>query len=272
MKTRIISGVIMAAVVIAVLAVQLEFPVVLIIAMALLSAATVTECLYSTGLCKVKPLVLCGALGSMAALFAVTGFIRVSPALVYTVFVGLIFLATLKYHAEITAGALSAVLVFPILLSYSMGKICLLTQVQHTGMFYIWLMLCWSAIADIGAYFVGVLFGKHKMTPVISPKKTWEGLIGGLVFGVLAALVLSLLYQKVFDYQVFLPLILGTSPVFVLLGVLGDLSASMIKRQCGIKDFGNLIPGHGGILDRLDSILMIAPFLALFLSYFSLIK
>ena len=65
---------------------------------------------------------------------------------------------------------------------------------------------------------------------------------------------------------------LGVTPIFVLIGVLGDLSASLIKRQCGIKDFGQLIPGHGGIMDRFDSVTMIAPFLALFVSYLSLIK
>lgn len=272
MKTRIISGALVAVIGAAVLAVQLEFPVVLAVALALLCAAAVTECLYFTGLCKNKIFVCLAALAAAVSCLAVSGYLPVPLPAVYTVFCGLTFLFSLKYHAELTAGGLTAVLAFPILLSYAMGSICLLTQTANSGMFYVLLMLCWSAVADVGAYFVGVLIGKHKMAPVISPKKTWEGLVGGLIFGLLFTFLLCLLYQKAFDYQVNLPLALGVTPIFVLIGVLGDLSASLIKRQCGIKDFGKLIPGHGGIMDRFDSVTMIAPFLALFVSYLSLIK
>ena len=147
-------------------------------------------------------------------------------------------------------------------------------MVQHGngGLFYILLVLMFSAVADTGAYFTGVFFGKHKMAPVISPKKTWEGFFGGLVWGLLGALVVCLIYSNALHYTVNFAAVLCAAPVFTLLGVLGDFSASLIKRQCGVKDYGSLIPGHGGIMDRFDSIMMIVPAFYLYISYVELIK
>lgn len=104
--------------------------------------------------------------------------------------------------------------------------------------------------SDVGGYAAGVLFGKHPMAPAISPKKSWEGLGGSLVVGTAGAIgcVVGLL-----DSQWWIGLILG--PVLVVCATLGDLVESQIKRDLGIKDMGTLLPGHGGIMDRLDSLL-----------------
>ena len=107
----------------------------------------------------------------------------------------------------------------------------------------------------MGAYFVGVTCGKHKLCPNISPKKTVEGAIGGVVSSIVVTVILSLCFSK----SLILPIVL-TIP-FCILGMVGDLFASAIKRSVNLKDYGNLIPGHGGILDRVDSIIMIAPLL-----------
>ena len=120
-----------------------------------------------------------------------------------------------------------------------------------------WLLLALSGtwLADSGAYFIGRKFGKHKMTPGLSPKKSWEGLAGGvafaLIFNSLIAVALSL------ALNVYLPWWAGAALGLIgaLIGVLGDLSISMIKREVGAKDTGHIIPGHGGVLDRLDSLL-----------------
>jgi phosphatidate cytidylyltransferase len=120
-----------------------------------------------------------------------------------------------------------------------------------------WLLLALSGtwLADSGAYFIGRKFGKHKMTPGLSPKKSWEGLAGGVAFALffnsLLAVVLSL------ALNVDLPWWAGAALGLIgaLIGVLGDLSISMIKREVGAKDTGHIIPGHGGVLDRLDSLL-----------------
>ena len=114
---------------------------------------------------------------------------------------------------------------------------------------------------DIGAYFVGMLFGKHKMNPRISPKKTWEGFVGGIVisatFSIVYALVLALVGKPIlprFTLNQFYWVVL-ISLVMPIAGDIGDFVFSAIKRNAGIKDFSNLLPGHGGVLDRIDSML-----------------
>ena len=105
-------------------------------------------------------------------------------------------------------------------------------------------------MCDTGAYFFGVSLGKHKMIPEVSPNKTWEGSIGGYVTGLVVSLVYGLLVLK----QLPSMLIIAGSVVLPLVAQVGDLSFSSIKRRFEIKDFSNLIPGHGGILDRIDSL------------------
>jgi phosphatidate cytidylyltransferase len=106
---------------------------------------------------------------------------------------------------------------------------------------------------DSGAYFAGKTLGKHKLAPVVSPGKTWEGAIGGF----LAALVLGVAFARAVGLP--LPFALTAAVVVGVLGQLADLSKSAIKREIGVKDFGTLIPGHGGVLDRFDSLLYAAP-------------
>lgn len=131
--------------------------------------------------------------------------------------------------------------------------------VMPSGRYYIFIPLVMAFLSDTGAYFVGVFFGKHKMAPLISPKKSWEGFIGGIVTAVLGMLAYAWILQYFFVFEVNYLVALLYGLVGALGGVFGDLSLSVIKRQTGIKDYGNLIPGHGGILDRFDSVLITAP-------------
>ncbi len=117
-----------------------------------------------------------------------------------------------------------------------------------------WLMValpaCW--IGDGAAYFVGSHFGKHKMSPRVSPKKTWEGYLGGIIFGALGTLLLAALWSiRIPEITPMRGLILGMC--VAVISPLGDLGESMLKRGFGIKDSGTLLPGHGGVLDRIDS-------------------
>ena len=114
-----------------------------------------------------------------------------------------------------------------------------------------WLLLTLTGtwLADSGAYLVGSRIGRHKLTPTLSPKKSWEGLIGGVIFGALLNMIVAAWFGLPIEHGAILGLIGAT------IGLLGDLSISMIKRQVGVKDTGHLIPGHGGALDRLDSLL-----------------
>jgi phosphatidate cytidylyltransferase len=139
---------------------------------------------------------------------------------------------------------------------------------KEHGMFLMIFTLTAIWIGDAGAYFIGTKLGKHKMAPKISPKKSWEGFIGGLIFsgiiGFAAPLVYGLVYTELIGRngietnQLFFVI---TAVICSALGVVGDFSASLVKRQCAVKDFGNIMPGHGGVLDRFDSVLFAAPFM-----------
>jgi len=120
---------------------------------------------------------------------------------------------------------------------------------------YFLLLVVW--LGDTGAYYTGRNFGKHKMSPRISPKKTWEGLAGGIVASVITAVVIHLTFFP--QFALVHAIIVGV--VLSLTGVIGDLAESMWKRSAGVKDSGTLIPGHGGLFDRFDSILYTAPIL-----------
>lgn len=119
----------------------------------------------------------------------------------------------------------------------------------------IWLVVLTAFGTDIFAYFTGYLFGKHKLCPSISPKKTKEGAIGGVFGSVILSLAFILIVQPDLLIHGLVIGVLGS-----IISQFGDLTASIIKRKIGIKDYGNLIPGHGGVLDRFDSVLFTAPF------------
>lgn len=122
-----------------------------------------------------------------------------------------------------------------------------------------------TALDDIGAYFAGTSFGKHKMAPSISPAKSWEGFAGGLVAALIGGLVAGALLDRLgVTHGVVVGAICGT------LAPVGDLLESLVKREIGIKDSGRLLPGHGGFLDRLDAIIFCAPFVFMYLRFVAL--
>jgi phosphatidate cytidylyltransferase len=120
------------------------------------------------------------------------------------------------------------------------------------GLWWFMLVMPVTWIADSAAFFIGSRYGKHKIAPRLSPKKSWEGYIGGIIAGVLSGILFSLLWGLVSPAMtVARGIVVGV--VLSVLPILGDLGESMIKRQIGVKDSSNLLPGHGGLLDRLDS-------------------
>ena len=148
---------------------------------------------------------------------------------------------------------------------------------RYDAVYFILLTLCFSWGGDTAAYFAGRAFGKHKLAPIVSPHKTVEGAIGGVVGSVLAGTLLTAVYTMLSSgYHVFsiqmrpkhYLVLLFMGAVASILGILGDLFASAVKRQAGIKDYGTIFPGHGGILDRFDSVMFIAPFVAIAVRYF----
>ena len=146
------------------------------------------------------------------------------------------------------------------LLMYFFDPVTLIGPV-HYGIVLGFLLILW--LNDTGAYFIGSLFGKHKLFERISPGKTWEGSAGGALFALLTAWGLSFVFHRL-DVVQWLILALIT----IIAGTLGDLVESMLKRSLGIKDSGNILPGHGGILDRFDAVLLSAPFVFVYLALF----
>jgi len=145
-------------------------------------------------------------------------------------------------------------MIIPFLLS-SLVRIACMEQ----GKLLLAIPFIMAFFSDTGAYFIGVLFGKHKMAPVISPKKSWEGFYGGIVVAIAGMMLYGVAMEQFCGKNVNYLLALVYGLLGALGGVFGDLSMSVIKRQVGIKDYGNLIPGHGGVLDRFDSVLITAP-------------
>ncbi|MCM1165620.1 MAG: phosphatidate cytidylyltransferase [Lachnospiraceae bacterium] len=177
---------------------------------------------------------------------------------------------TVKFENIATCG--SAALVIPT----SLSCIIFIRYLDPTWGFYpgvfmvVYLLFC-AWFGDSGAYFVGTFLGKHKLCPDISPKKTVEGLIGGIITVGVVVAVQCLVYNLILPTEVKMSyaVLIPVGMVACGVGVLGDLSASVIKRQYDVKDFGNLMPGHGGVLDRFDSVLFVAPFLYVVFKFLS---
>lgn len=153
-----------------------------------------------------------------------------------------------KYHAEQVMAAFFGVVYVAVMLSF-----IYLTRNLPDGKFLVWLIFLCSWGCDTCAYCVGMLIGKHKMAPVLSPKKSIEGAVGGVVGAALLGVIYAAATQgKMAEYALI-------CAVGALISMVGDLAASAIKRNQNIKDYGKLIPGHGGILDRFDSVIITAP-------------
>jgi len=163
-------------------------------------------------------------------------------------------------YGKITVSDVMKYLFVYIYIAVFLGFVAVIRDCMPQGRYLTWLALIPSIASDTFAYFIGSAFGKHKLAPVVSPKKSIEGSIGGLLGGALCTGL----------YGLFVSSRISVLPGFVLACVviglinggisqIGDLSASAIKRESGIKDYGNIIPGHGGALDRIDSVIYIAP-------------
>lgn len=135
-------------------------------------------------------------------------------------------------------------------------------QIEQFGIYLIFYGLICALATDSGAQLAGMAFGKHKMSPNISPKKTVEGAIGGLVFSLILNGVAIILYNRLADFKMdefAVTVLLAACLPVSFLGMMGDLSASVLKRNFGVKDFGKIFPGHGGVMDRFDSSMFTLP-------------
>ncbi len=260
MKQRIISGTACAVVIAAILC--LYKTLVLEASMAVFSALAVYEMLSANGLKQYKPLLYMGVVSAFLMPYSSIfnfQFVVIAAVLIFSVSF------CLKNHSNIKFEKIAFFIISVLFISLSFTSIVMLrNQFDKTALLYLIIVIGSAWFSDTGAYFTGVFFGKHKLCPVISPKKTVEGLIGGIVSNALLISISAYIFVLVnakLDTNVnvnYFTLIV-TAALSSLAGVAGDLTASVIKRQIGIKDYGNIIPGHGGIMDRFDSVLFTAP-------------
>lgn len=178
-----------------------------------------------------------------------------------------------KYKAEQIMHSFFAFIYGPVMISFSLMTRMMSngmdTPLYNVGFFAAWMIFISAWASDTCAYFVGVMLGRHKLAPTLSPKKSIEGAIGG----VLGATIAGGIYGKILEYcGIFTG---GGILIFALLGMcgsivaqIGDLAASAIKRNFDIKDYGNCIPGHGGVLDRFDSVIFTSPLIYVLALYF----
>ncbi len=257
MKIRIIAAVVLLPLLLLiVLAAPKVFTAILFGAMAAIAAY---ELLSGTGLVKHPRLNVYSAIMAFwTVLWCGLGigyvWLLLSAIVFWVVLFAEMMLSGMKLTFDKTALCLVAGLVLPLLF----GSIVRIHSGEY-GRFFILVPFAMAFLSDTGAYFAGLKFGKYKLAPVISPKKTIEGVVGGVVAAMAGMLIYCLVLQVFFSLRTnylaaLLYGILGAAG-----GVFGDLCFSVVKRQTGIKDYGNLIPGHGGILDRFDSMMVVGP-------------
>ncbi len=276
MKTRVLSALVGTVVLIGVL--FCSFAWATPVAASIVAMIAVWELLYNTGLISQIGLTLCGMLFAgvevlscayaeqLFAVHPVCGWIPLIFLIIYAWWV-LLIVVDKRFGIEKRVATKMLLLT----LYGTLGFVALARlRLMQDGLAYVLLPLVISWMSDTGAYFVGCRIGKHKMAPIISPKKTWEGFFGGWVVSIGCTALFGAVYQWLANVQLAVsPLQMALLALFLApLSVCGDLLASKIKRQYGIKDYGNIMPGHGGVMDRFDSVVFIAPILYVLLWLF----
>jgi phosphatidate cytidylyltransferase len=243
-------------------------PVLLAVFIALLSALGVYEGLWNTGFAKRPALVGCSV--AAAALipfwFYFGGSLLRIGMLVY-LFLVLLFGGALLRHRETHPEQLGGAFLLTILISFGLSALIYLMQLPN-GQFLILMPILASFLSDAGGLFTGMLAGRHKLAPELSPKKTVEGALGGLVWGIVGMALYGFVLQEGFGLAVSYPALIVYGLLGSLISMVGDLSFSYIKRNFKIKDYGRIFPGHGGVLDRFDSVIFCSPLIVILVHLF----
>ncbi len=193
------------------------------------------------------------------------------------VYSGIMLSMLVFFHRKITYKELAYTYSMTTIITIALSTIVMIKNMYPDyAAFYFLITLGLPWMADIGAFFAGTFLGRHKLCPEISPKKTVEGAVGGVIFCIGATcLVAWLIFLIGYRDTARVDYLHIGSMAFIgsFLSIVGDLSFSMIKRNFGIKDYGSVLPGHGGFLDRFDSVIFVAPFMFVFVTYFpSIVK
>ena len=273
MKQRLISAAVALVLLVAVFACYQT--AVLNIAIGLIAGMAVFELLHATGYVQSKVVLVLSILYGFAVPFF--GMLPGEGAIYVTVlYLALMFAILLRFHNEIRFEGIAVSFFFSLAVPEALSCVVQLRDRYAEGFLYILLCCIAAWISDSCAYFAGRAFGKHKMCPQISPHKTVEGAVGGVIgcvaFSLLACWLYGLYRQGAgVELQFNWWLIAVLAAACSLISIAGDLTASVIKRQRGIKDFGKIMPGHGGVMDRFDSFIFVAPAVCLLVELFPIL-
>lgn len=199
-------------------------------------------------------------LAAITCYYLVTYFVQDASYAVMVILLAMIAMMSVyvfgfpKYHANQVMDAYFALIYAPVMLSF-----VLLTRQLDDGIYLVWMIFISSWISDTFAYLAGVMLGRHKLAPVLSPKKSVEGSVGGIVGAALFGALFGTYLDSTLGQEQYVMILAVVGGVGSVISQVGDLAASAIKRNHEIKDYGNLIPGHGGIMDRFDSVIFTAP-------------
>lgn len=224
---------------------------------ALLSSFAVFELLSSTKYVKNKSVLVASCVYAFIIPFFIVNYIALTA--LYLIFLLVILLC---YHQNVRFEEIAISFFVSLLIPIAFSTTVFIRDRYETdGLFFILLICAAAWLTDTGAYFIGCSIGKHKLAPVISPKKTVEGAIGGLVVSLVFFILFCVGYRQFRNGLIEINYLNAIIVALVcsIVGMIGDLLASVIKRQTEIKDYGNILPGHGGVLDRFDSFLLTAP-------------
>ncbi len=271
MRTRILTGVIAFILFLPFLIFSdtIAFPIV----MAFCSVVSVFEMIHCVGLHKKLTMTIPLCLVAVATpiclrLLGIETVMTAVPAVVLVLLLYVLAVTTFS-KGKLTVTESSTALMTAIYIIAGFSAMVYLHDFHEGGKYLYLLTFIGAWVPDTFAYFTGMLFGKHKLIPDVSPKKTVEGAIGGVFFCILAFIAFSLVYNSLWvaDGGKTLPLwlmaVIGL--VTAVVSMVGDLTMSLIKRHYGIKDYGKILPGHGGFLDRFDSVIAVAVILAVFM-------
>ena len=257
MKTRIIAAVVLIPALLLIILVAPKWVAAIIYG--LLLAVSAYELLFRTNLVHHPRMVIYSCV--MAAAVVAWSFfdaVHAYAVLGILVFVIILFTEMMVDHVKVNFETVCLCIVAGLLVPYLLSSLIRILTMK-IGKYMVLVPFIVAFASDAGAYFAGRFYGKHKLAPVVSPNKTIEGAVGGVLSATLCMLIYAAILHLGFRFHVNYGLAALYGVAGSAVGVIGDLCFSAIKRQTGIKDYGNLIPGHGGFLDRFDSVMTVGP-------------
>lgn len=218
--------------------------------------------------------VVCVAFGALIPWFELP-LLKPYRVLLLFGFAAILFGALLRWHENLRTEQVAQIFFVSVVYPIALTTLIYIRDEfgKAHGLYYVLLIFVCAWLSDAGAYFAGRFFGKRKMAPTISPHKTVEGLIGGVVTSLVSVVLVTLGFSAIManlgePVSINYISLTGASILATFVGVFGDLTASIMKRHNGIKDYGSIMPGHGGVVDRFDSVFFVAPFFYVWLQFF----